>query len=173
MSWEYDNYIRLHKNAVGEAYQWLCEIIPELTTMDSLFLLQHDASKTSKEEYDAYDAYFYGNASYAVKEEFNKAWLHHIHNNPHHWQHWILFEDDPSSGEPYICLEMPYKFVIEMICDWWSFSLREDNPDEIFKWYDNHKETMKLHPKTRKTVERILGKIKEHLNETDTGAAAT
>ncbi len=27
---------------------------------------------------------------------FNTAWLKHIHRNPHHWQHWVLFEDNPS-----------------------------------------------------------------------------
>ena len=51
-----------------------------------------------------------------------------------------------------------------MICDWWSFSFRNNKLDEIFDWYERHK-TMKLHEKTRKLVEDILGKIKEELKK--------
>lgn len=38
-------------------------------------------------------------ASYEVVENFNRAWLLHIHRNPHHWQHWVLINDDPELGE--------------------------------------------------------------------------
>ena len=58
---------------------------------------------------------------------------------------------------------MPYKYIIEMICDWWSFSWNKGNLKEIFDWYDDHKNHMKLHKDTRKTVEEILNRIKEKL----------
>ena len=28
--------------------------------------------------------------------EFDRAWLHHQHANPHHWQHWLLVNDNPG-----------------------------------------------------------------------------
>lgn len=37
--------------------------------------------------------------------------------------------------------------------------------DEIFGWYDEHCKYMKLHPKTRKTIEDILEKMKTKLDE--------
>jgi hypothetical protein len=120
----------------------------------------HDNSKMSIEEYKSYDAYFYGNnRSHAVVNAFNLAWLHHIHNNPHHWQHWILVNDDEDAGT--IALEMPLEYVYEMIADWWSFSWKNDNLMEIFDWYDKHKGRMILHKKTKEIVERILNAIKE------------
>ena len=43
-----------------------------------------------------------------------------------------------------------------MICDWWSFSWQKGDLGEIFNWYDEHSDYIKLSPKTRKTVEDIL-----------------
>ena len=60
---------------------------------------------------------------------------------------------------------MPYNYIIEMICDWWAFSWNSGNLNEIFDWYDEHKNYMKLSDATRKTVENILSKIKEKLEE--------
>ena len=60
---------------------------------------------------------------------------------------------------------MPYCYILEMICDWWSFSWSQGKLDEIFNWYDEHSKYMKLAPDTRKTVEDILDKIKVKLNE--------
>ena len=65
---------------------------------------------------------------------------------------------------------MPYHFVIEMICDWWSFSWKSGDLTGIFDWYEKHKE-MKLHPKTRKLVEDTLNRIKEELKDDDRRAS--
>jgi len=163
MSSKYDEYLIDHIGGVKSAFSWLIEHFPDISEKMADYrgiIDQHDNSKYSDEEYRAYDNYFYGNKSYAVVRDFNYAWLHHIHNNPHHWQYWVLQHDD----EPEEALEMPYWYVIEMICDWWSFSFRSGNLYEIFDWYEKHK-GMKLHTETRKFVEDILGKIKEKLDE--------
>ena len=52
-----------------------------------------------------------------------------------------------------------------MICDWWSFSWFKGNLLEVFSWYEEHKNYIKLHPNTRKLVEDILGHIKNKLGE--------
>ena len=169
----YDDYLNNHKANVTQGFNWLLDNLPSVLTPDKnndirhLCEFAHDSSKTSPEEYDAYAEYFYGNnRSYAVLKAFDEAWLHHIHHNPHHWQHWVLMEDDPKTGTTGgRALEMPYHYVVEMICDWWSFSWKEENLGGIFDWYDEHKATMLLHPKTRKTVEDILAKIKAKLIE--------
>ena len=169
MSAQYDQYLHTHKANVAKGFAWIRENLPELIknveNLEWLICFNHDASKTEQDEYEAYDAYFYGgNRSYAVVQEFNKAWLKHIHRNPHHWQHWVLINDEAKEGE--VVIEMPYEYIIEMICDWWSFSWSKGDLTEIFKWYADHK-NIKLHPKTRATVDVILGKIKEKLKEID------
>lgn len=167
MSYQYNQYLAKHKSNVEEGFRWLQKNLPELTDgsgAEHNIIFAHDQSKMEPDEYEAYDAYFYGgNRSYAVVEDFRKAWLLHIHRNPHHWQHWVLINDDPEEGE--ICLEMPYEYIVEMICDWWSFSWQKGNLFEIFVWYNEHREHIKLHPDTRKIVEDILDRIRERLGD--------
>lgn len=167
MSIQYDQYLKQHKGNVKKGFEWIRDNLPELLKGDYDYEWQigtaHDLSKSDAEEYDAYDKYFYGgNRSYAVVQSFNFAWLRHIHHNPHHWQHWVLIHDDPK--EDMTILEMPYNYILEMVCDWWAFSWVKGNLEEIFKWYDEHKDYMKLHHRTKETVESILAKIKEKLN---------
>lgn len=160
MSQEYTQYIVEHKANVEKAFRWIidhdifedCEI--------PVNVVSHDLSKYSAEEYKAYDDYFYGKRTKEVEKAFDYAWLHHIHNNPHHWQYWVLKHDD----KPEEALEMPLEYVVEMICDWWSFSFKTGNLYEIFDWYKKHK-GMVLHKDTRKLVEDTLDKIKKKLDE--------
>lgn len=164
MSIGYDEYLVDHKVNVAKGFYWLRENLPDVAKPDMEWQIcfNHDASKSDIEEYDAYDQYFYGrNKSYEVVKNFNLAWLHHIHHNPHHWQHWILINDDPGEGMK--IMDMPDIYLVEMVCDWWAFSWRKEKLDEIFNWYDEHKDYMKLSKNTRKKVEDILGKIKEKL----------
>lgn len=169
MSKKYDEYLQTHKSNVAKGFYWMKENIPEifngdnelLSTVEYLCVKAHDASKTDSDEYDAYDEYFYGNRSYFVCEEFKVAWLNHIHKNPHHWQHWILINDDPKEGE--ILLPIPKQYIIEMICDWWSFSWNSGNLSEIFDWYDSKKDYMKINPESKTILEYILKKMRDTL----------
>lgn len=170
MSSKYDEYIKQHKENVVSAFKWMCKNIPEIfldqndmNQIEYQVVHGHDYSKCSEEEYDAYDNYFYGNRSYEVVREFNIAWLHHIHNNPHHWQYWILHNDNPDEGM--IILDMPDNYIIEMICDWWSFSWAKGDLYEIFNWYNERKSYIKLSDDTREKVEGILKYMKDELDE--------
>lgn len=171
MSEMYDAYLVRHKKGVKEAFDWIQENVPEVLAeldkdIDWQIEFGHDESKKTREEYLAYDLYFYpiaSSRSYQTIRDFEYAWLHHIHNNPHHWQHWVLINDDDGTK----ALEMPFEYVVEMICDWWSFSFVKGNLREIFTWYEDHKDKMILHKNTRKAVEDILKAIKRKLDEID------
>lgn len=165
MSSKYAEYVRDHIDNVKKAYFWLKDrAVVDLKEGEADFLEQlsvHDLSKYGEEEYAAYDKYFYGTKTKEAEKDFDYAWLHHIHQNPHHWQHWVLINDEDGI----VGLEMPENYVYEMICDWWSFSHKTGNLYEIFDWYENHKNNMILHPNTKKLVERILNDIKEELDK--------
>ena len=168
MSKQYNLYLEQHKGNVAKGFYWIQENAPELlfdipgVSYEHQICYSHDYSKSLSDEYEAYDDYFYGgNKSFNVVQDFNRAWLTHIHRNPHHWQYWILINDNPKEGE--IIMDMPYNYIIEMICDWWAFSWSKGNLFEIFSWYDEHKNYMKLSAVTRMNVESILSKIKEKL----------
>lgn len=180
---QYNQYLDQHIGNVQKGYEWLKENLPEVLSEDNYInetsyygeldeiIEQHDKSKYNKVpdaenyydlacEWDAYNDYFYGEKTPEVESAFNKAWLAHIHANPHHWQHWLLQHDD----EGLEALEMPYVFIVEMVCDWWSFSWKSDKLDEIFDWYNKHKDGIIFNDKTREVVESILDKIKEKLD---------
>lgn len=165
MSLNYDKYLEEHVSNVNKAWDWMADNLPDIPIQPTTaYIFGHDRSKYTKKEYDAYDAYFYGNnRSFDVMNNFNYAWLHHIHNNPHHWQYWILINDDPKLGE--VILDMPDIYIYEMIADWWSFSWHVNNLTEIFDWYNKRKDYIKLSPKTRTKVESILSQIKNKLDE--------
>lgn len=173
MSAAYDLYLKQHRENVWKGFLWIRENLPILIhdsqefggtiNYDWQIQTSHDYSKDDPLEYNAYDAYFYGNnRSHAVVQRFNYAWLMHIHRNGHHWQHWVLINDDPGEGET--VLEMPHNCVIEMICDWWAFSWGKGNLYEIFDWYAAHKDYIKLHPKSRDYVDYALEQIKSALD---------
>ena len=168
MSQQYDQYLDKHKSNVKRAFEWIRDNLPDilLGTYDYEWqiYMAHDQSKTDEDEYIAYDTYFYGgNRSHKVVQDFNLAWLHHIHKNPHHWQYWILHHDDPK--EDMTIMPMDYNYIIEMICDWWSFSWISGDLKAINNWYDERKDHIKLHPQTRSIVEDILKQITEKLDE--------
>lgn len=170
MSYDYDTYLLEHRNNVIKSFDWMLRnfedgFFDEDTVSKVIMNVTHfhDQSKFDKAEYDAYDRYFFGEKRMGeIMSDFDYAWLHHIQNNPHHWQHWVLF-DDLDDGLK--ALDMPYEYVVEMICDWWSFSWKADNLYEIFDWYKSHQDTMLLSQKTRQDVWTILKELKKKLDE--------
>lgn len=90
---------------------------------------------------------------------FNAAWLHHIHFNPHHWQHHILHED---SGRTLVLIP---KAVLadEMVADWLAAgpkALRLHSMKqaviETIQWYAKHHTNMLMRTPVRQRVEAIL-----------------
>jgi hypothetical protein len=58
---------------------------------------------------------------------------------------------------------MDYQYIIEMICDWWSFSWESGDLFDIFDWYETHKENIIMSKNTKDTVEDILNKLEQKL----------
>lgn len=169
MSEQYDAYLKEHINNVKRGYKWikqnLSEEVADYDDYISENINRHDASKFEYEEYDAYDEHYYGEhkGEWWEVSNYNHAWLHHFHENPHHWEHWLVI-DDPTDDRIFHAIQMPYQYVVEMICDWWAFSWKKGNLFEIFDWYKDNHNHIYLHEETRQQVEDLLAKMKEKLN---------
>ena len=165
----YDRYREKHIQGVKEVYEWMKEniaqelieaeyvtdvVYPRLETL----INTHDVSKIMPEEYLAYAEYYFGKRDTRVKERYEKAWLHHMHNNPHHWEYWVRLDED---SEKWKTVEMPDVYVIEMICDWASFGWNEGKREELFDWWEKKKEILIMGDKTRGRVERVLREMKK------------
>jgi hypothetical protein len=83
---------------------------------------------------------------------FNQAWLHHQKHNPHHWQYWLLVNDEDGT----VPLEVPFNYVLEMIADWDGAGRAITGKSDPAGWYEKTGHKMILHPETRELVEAIL-----------------
>lgn len=132
--------------------------------------LFHDLSKWRPDEFVPYARFFYAKprrdaTGYYKPTDtgdaaFDFAWLLHQKRNPHHWQWWLLPEDDGGVK----VLAMPHRFRLEMVCDWVGagkaqgfFSPPDDPYRETRAWYIKNKDKMQLHPDTRRWVEWWIG----------------
>lgn len=148
---EYNKYLTHHINNVIVSYENIKDqLYPELRAQMESLIYNHDRSKTSPEEWYPYLNHFYLNDQYDELGNFDVAWNHHIHNNPHHWQYWILI-DETNFG--YKALNIPLKHIIEMLCDWHSFSDQDDGVT-AYEWYNKYKDKMILSDKTRKLLDK-------------------
>ena len=176
MSLEYDKYLREHRGNVLKAYSWLRTTFPFGFGPDLKFQVndilpqieKHDESKDREIEYIPYDDYFYlrkSSRTSFVVNEFYEAFLMHMHANPHHWQYWVLLPD--SQGESVRTIFMPYNYVVEMVCDWFSFSLKSGAIDEIFDYYLAHKMHIQLHKESRRYLETLLDAMEVVIRQKD------
>lgn len=81
--------------------------------------ITHDLSKYSPTEFFRGVKYYQGDRSPNDAERrangMSLAWLHHKGRNKHHFEYWIDY--NPKEGGKISGLEMPLKYVVEMVCD--------------------------------------------------------
>jgi len=94
----------------------------------------HDLNKFKPAPFVAYAKFFYGLKCDQTKKEMNRAWRNHLQTNKHHWQYWVINEDDGTKT----VLDMPEKYVREMICDWLAANFAYGDR-HIFRWYINRR----------------------------------
>ena len=165
--WQYLRYVLRHKWYVFQ-YGWQLGI-PWLA-------LLHDNSKFLPAEWFPYAEYFYGGphqpwseisgyekynyfelarkrSKEGVKEAFDLAWLHHQKRNKHHWQWWVLQNDEDGV----LALPMPDRYRREMLADWRGAGRAITGVENALGWYGDNKDKMVLHPETRRWIEEQLG----------------
>lgn len=111
-------------------------------------LVIHDWSKFLPSEFCTYRRRFTGK-EYS-QTEWKRAWLHHIHSNPHHWEHWLI------KSEP---VPMPEIYIREMVIDWLAAGRSYQGSWDIEPWVRENYPKMILHPETVITLKTILLEI--------------
>lgn len=120
--------------------------------------ITHDWTKFSPSEFIEYAGYFASGRKTAIEYK----WLEHLHKHKHHWQYWILINNEGVQE----ALHMPKQYVYEMIADWLSVAVIERGHKGAVKWvcewYDERKDKMTLEVNTRRLLELELGKLWEN-----------
>jgi hypothetical protein len=157
----YFKYLFIHKYYV---YKFCRKL--KLSVWQSVL---HDWSKFLPIELVPYAKYFYNNdgtkrnirnpdGSYdptKIGKDFDYSWLSHQRRNKHHWQHWLLMNDSGS----WYPLEIPDKYIKEMVADWCGAGYAKKKKLEVSEWYKENKSKMILHSDTRKKIEDLISKI--------------
>lgn len=160
---KYASYILRHKWFVFMA---ACDLgIPWLGFI-------HDTSKLSPDEWIPYAWHFYGPGARNRRDStgyykptdtgdaaFDFAWMLHQKRNKHHWQWWLLPEDDGGTK----ILPMPDRYRREMLADWRGASKAQGYGGNVTKWFLTNRSKMQLHPDTTRWLEDQLGLEKEAL----------
>lgn len=124
----------------------------------------HDLSKFSFTEFWESVKYYNGSRSpISVSREqngYSKAWLHHMHHNKHHFEYW----EDISKTER-IGVFMPYKYIVEAVCDKIAaglvYSGKKWTQKEPYDYWINieKKEPVTRHPGSVEFMDKVLKKI--------------
>ncbi len=149
---ENKKYIEEHKANVKKFADWLEANLPELfdnIDLDTFheIIEEHDDSKFSEEEFEPYAQKWFGDKKKTL--EYEEAWKHHWMNNEHHPEFWL--------GE-----DMPLIYILEMICDWGSFSIKSGDMRELSEFYYNEArddEEKNLSEATKEIIEDIISRI--------------
>jgi len=131
----------------------------------ALQLILHDISKYSFVESLGYYALTCSkredrDMSEREAQWFGEAWHHHKHHNEHHPEHWLEVGKDGSVR----ALEMPARYVFEMVADWLGASRSYGSgkmweKEDFDNWVQGSYRRFLLHPKTDALLRRILGEL--------------
>lgn len=131
--------------------------------------LLHDLSKYSCEEFWEGVRYYAGGKYSPIRNckqinGYSKAWLHHIGRNKHHYEYWY----DPASPEPTPI--MPFKYMLEMICDRIAASKTYKGKNYTNKspieYYYHEEPRMTMNPKMKKFLEEVLIELSKNGEKT-------
>lgn len=157
---KYKEYIDNHRQNVQKAWSAMksnsdcIKLINEnlqpysINMINDYLIPNHDLSKYSKEEFDAYRKEFYPISEEEKeknKENFNEAWKHHYHNNLHHWNWWY------ETNKMY---DMSLMYVVEMICDWEAMGYKFGN--NSLEYYNKNKDSIHLGFLQRQFAEALM-----------------
>jgi len=148
MYWTYFKYILEHKKNVGIECLKMGMLIHAIT---------HDLSKFLPSEFIPYAKFFFRKdrtKNYKESDEndpdFQTGWNRHQKRNKHHWNYWVSV----TKKDQILPVEMPVKYVKQMIADWRGMSRKFGGSAE--EYYEKNHNVMILHPKTRDYISRIL-----------------
>ena len=142
MYWKYFKYVMKHKKNV---------FIECWKTGLYIHAFTHDLSKLRPSEFFPYARFFMSKDranNYKTKTsdedniDFQSGWLLHQKRNKHHWNYWVSV----TRKNEIVPLQMPHKYIRQMICDWAGKSRKfGDTPEQYYK---NNESNFILHPLT-------------------------
>ncbi len=129
--------------------------------------LLHDLSKYSLTELKIYKFYTGALSPHDIARNelgYSPSWYHHRNRNKHHSEYWV------DSFEKMNAVKMPYKYVIEMFCDFMAAGKAYNKDNWTVKtpwdyWENKCRGVRILNPETERLFEKLLWNLHESENE--------
>ncbi len=128
--------------------------------------LMHDLSKYTLEEFWESAKYYNGKATpiFSCKQDkgYSNSWLHHKGRNKHHDTYWV------DLSAPQIAPVIPYKYLVEMMCDKLSASITYNGKDwtnasEYNYWkVEKEKPFTIINPKCEHFLTEVFTQVKDY-----------
>ncbi len=157
-------YLRLLKSLL--IHKWYVFLAGRRIGVPLWRLIIHDWSKFSPTEFFRYARYKYRDGS---RQEWAIAWLHHLHHELHHPEHWIiLWHGNPDfysglGGQDIVkyvsILPMPETYVREMIADMHSTSKQMTGSWDISEWLNKNGHEIHFHDDTVTLMDKVMKEI--------------
>ena len=126
--------------------------------------LLHDLSKYSIKELTQCKYYTGKKSPHATMREqfgYSTSWYHNRNRNKHHWEYWI------DTLEDKLAVKMPYKYVIEMLCDMagagYAYNKSAWQPKDVKAYWKLHDGPHRIiNPETKAFYEFLLDKLEAY-----------
>lgn len=124
----------------------------------------HDWSKFSFEEFWESVKYYDGGVSPITKckmdKGYSRAWLHHKGRNKHHDWYWV------DLNAPEVAPVIPYKYVVEMICDKLSASITYNGKNwtrnSEYDYWQKEKTKIIMNPKVENFFTEVFTQVRDN-----------
>ena len=171
---EYKDYIEEHRANVKKAWNYIKELnnpyIQNNIDIISENIENHDLDKYQDDLFEPYRKKYFpinDEESNEMIDTIQDVFKIHYSRNPHHWEYWLDEDgdlDELKHNDEEIDNDIMIAYI-EMLCDWCSFGLKQDNPKEVRDWYISHKPTMILFPKEQEIIEDLLKEYCDLFND--------
>lgn len=171
---EYKDYIEEHRANVKKAWNYIKELdnpyIQNNIDIISENIENHDLDKYQDDLFEPYRKKYFpinDEESNEMIDTIQDVFKIHYSRNPHHWEYWLDEDgdlDELKHNDEEIDNDVMIAYI-EMLCDWCSFGLKQDNPKEVRDWYISHKPTMILFPKEQEIIEDLLKEYCDLFND--------
>jgi Family of unknown function (DUF5662) len=142
--WDNLKYLWIHK--------WYVWVYGRRLKVSRLQLLLHDWTKLLPAEWFS-DARHHYRKDLAKTGDFIRGRLHHIHWNKHHWQYWVILNEEDEKPR---LVKIPERYIREMVADWQAAGRAKGETHTALEWYMQRKNFIKMHGESRKILEKLL-----------------
>jgi hypothetical protein len=123
-------------------------------------LVIHDWTKFTPAEWNPWRRRYANGRSNVIgttddEDDFRRAFAHHWHRHPHHWEHWVY---GIASGHTPKALRIPDPIVREMVADWLGAGRAKMGHWDISEYFERNCQQMIVHDDNWPLIHELVNK---------------